>query len=970
MTPDRWRQIEQLFEGARARPVAERGAYLAGACGVDTDLRGEVESLLTQADSRDSFLEVPAADFAGLSNEPPHGALIGRRIGPYEVAGLIGVGGMGEVYRARDRALGRDVAIKVLPPAVTADPARRARFEREARMLAAFTHPNIATIHGIETFDGHQALVMELVEGDTLDARIARGPLKLADVLAIAPQMARALDAAHEKGVIHRDLKPANVKVLSDGRVKVLDFGLARISTDEADGSSALPTVTAAATGPGQVLGTPAYMSPEQARGQAVDKRTDIWAFGCVLYEMLTGRRAFPGDTIVDTIAGVLDRTPDWNALPASTPAPVGRLVRRCLEKDPSRRLRDVGDALVELEGASVDTDSSVLRTAVAPRSKGTLVPWFISAALAVALALVFWGGRSLAPADTPGPPVITRTVRLTNSPAREFGPAISPDGEWVAYYSDARGPTDIWVKYLDNGATLNLTASQNVRLPVRSNLGGLAVSPDGRNLAFAGSLDASQPTFDTWVMPVPLGGPPRLLLQGMQGVQWSPDGTRLTAIVPGSFIGDALVVADSDGSNPRQIVRPEGGHHIHWPTWSPDGHSIFFIHTFQPGNTEQSEIYKVASTGGVPEPAAQSLRRAVYPTLLPGGDLVFSANPDSVDLGLWWQGARGGPARPLTTGLGEHAEARVSSDGKRLVAMVVEMRQSLASIAVSGTPVVRPLTDGYGGDLDPSSDPTSNRIVFSSTRSGYRNLWIANDDGSEARPLTSGRANDHHPAFSRDGRLVAFVSDRGGRWGIWLVSADGGAPRLLAPASVFDSLTWSRDGSQIVFATPGKGTSTALSVVSVADGLISTLPTPVAAVFPSWSPTADAVAYLGATLLDRTGPLGVPISRMELRFVDAQGRPLYPNLPEQPLQNGLVAWSPDGRRVAVVTVPANAPAAIWIVEPDSRTPFRRILELGPTAHPRGLTWTRDGSRLTIALQESLSDLVLHEIAGERAASE
>ncbi len=302
---------------------------------------------------------------------------------------------------------------------------------------------------------------------------------------------------------------------------------------------------------------------------------------------------------------------------------------------------------------------------------------------------------------------MLARTVRLTNTPEREFGPAISPDGTWIAYYSDARGPTDILVKYLDSGATLNLTKSLDVRLPSRTNLGGLAISPDGKSLAFFGTQDLKEAIYDTWVLPAPLGGFPRRLLQGMQGAQWSPDGQSLACILPGSSLGDALIVTGADGSNPKQLVRAGAGVHIHWPTWAADGRSIYFIRTYQPWNIEQSEIYRVAVGGGSPEPVVRSIRRAVYPVPLPGGDLIFSANPDGVDLGLWWQAAAGGDARRLSAGLGEYAEARVSRDGRRLVSMVLEMRQSLVSLNVSdGTPVVQPLTDGYGGDIDPSLRP------------------------------------------------------------------------------------------------------------------------------------------------------------------------------------------------------------------------------------------------------------------------
>jgi eukaryotic-like serine/threonine-protein kinase len=281
----------------------------------------------------------------------------GTLLGPYEILSAIGAGGMGEVYAARDNKLGRNVAIKVLPEAFAHDHDRLSRFQREARMLASLNHPNIATIHGLEQSDGVHYLVMELVPGHTLAERIRAGPLDIDEALNIGGQIAEAMEAAHEKQVIHRDLKPANVKVTPEGRVKVLDFGLAKaFEADAGQDLQTAPTLTSMVTEDGRILGTPTYMSPEQARGKPVDKRTDIWAFGCVLYELLAGQRAFEGDTVSDTLAKVLEREPDWRLLPAGTPAKVRDLLGRCLEKDVNRRLRDIGDGRIELLDALTDT--------------------------------------------------------------------------------------------------------------------------------------------------------------------------------------------------------------------------------------------------------------------------------------------------------------------------------------------------------------------------------------------------------------------------------------------------------------------------------------------------------------------------------------------------------------------------------------------------------------------------------------
>jgi len=406
MTPERWRQIEELFHAARARPPGERTAFLAATC-PDDEVRREVELLLDEPESDDGFLAPPTlAMMARVAAETGPQDMTGQNVGGYRLELLIGAGGMGEVYLARDATLGRDVAIKILPRAFTSHPDRLARFEREARMLAALNHPNICAIYGFEEAGSGDAairfLILELVEGETLADTLAHGSLRSSggagllprDALTIARQIAEALEAAHEKGIIHRDLKPANIKITPDGVVKVLDFGLAK--TVNGDGSS--PDITNAPDRPGgtsregAVLGTARYMSPEQARGQAVDKRADIWAFGCVLYEMLAGRVTFAGETASDTIAKVLEREPDWGALPPTLRPGVVTLLQRCLEKDAKRRLRDVGDARIELDDALNQLVASGARPAPAPSPRWRrLAPPALALAGLTALIVGFW---------------------------------------------------------------------------------------------------------------------------------------------------------------------------------------------------------------------------------------------------------------------------------------------------------------------------------------------------------------------------------------------------------------------------------------------------------------------------------------------------------------------------------------------------------------------------------------------------
>jgi serine/threonine protein kinase len=431
----------------------------------------------------------------------------GTRLGPYEILSALGAGGMGEVYKARDTKLGRDVAIKILRRGFTSDPERLARFEREARMLASLNHPHIGAIYGVEEADGVRGLVLELVEGQTLAERIQHGALPVAEALAVARQIADALDAAHEKGIVHRDLKPANIKITPDGAVKVLDFGLAKAAVGDASTPdlSQSPTVTIGGTREGVILGTAAYMSPEQARGQVVDKRTDIWAFGCVLYEMLTGRAAFACNTITDTLAAIVQHEPDWTALRSATPPTIKRLLQRSLEKDAGRRLRDIADARVEIDEALARTRPHA--TDRRPWSRRVL-PWalgLLAASAAAASTVFFLRSRLASPASSLEMHQVTAFTDFATQPS------LSADGRMLAFI---RGPGSrlttagqVYVKLLPDGEPVQLTHDpMSKMMPV--------FSPDGSRIAY-GVLTANG-SWDTWIVPV-LGGEARLWLPKRQ---------------------------------------------------------------------------------------------------------------------------------------------------------------------------------------------------------------------------------------------------------------------------------------------------------------------------------------------------------------------------------------------------------------------------------------------------------------------
>src|SRR5262245_17377969 len=765
----------------------------------------------------------------------------GGRLGWYEIAAPLGSGGMGDVYRAHDTKLGRDVAIKVLPASFANDPDRLARFEREARVLASLNHPHIAHIYGLETSPS-PFIVMELVEGETLDARIRARALPIDAALAIARQIGEALDTAHERGIVHRDLKPANVAITAEGVVKVLDFGLAKSTGGDAGDERGVtlhsdlthsPTVMAP-TVAGVLLGTAPYMSPEQARGKPVDKRSDIWAFGCVLYEMLAGRRAFDGDTMSDAIAAILEREPDWTKLPAQTPPAVRGLLERCLQKDPKRRLRDIGDAQPDLridrsaQGTAADaTVSNVRRFRLMPLAVGVVG----GAALAAVVTAALVNRRA------PETLSFTRIVRLTSGPAREVSPVVSPDGKWVAYLSDTGGSGNVWIKFVAGGEPINLTASSGLDIGLGNGIGGLDVSPDGSRIAVPARLRGTNAGFTTWEVPAPLPGTPRRVLDIGTGRRWSREGKQTVFIKPGSSAGDALFVGEADGANARQIIPPQNGLHIHWPVFSRDGF-VYFLRTFTTvANLDPAEIYRVDPHGGAMEPVVQTPRRALHPAPTPDGrGLIYAADPNTAELRLWYRPSREAPPQQITTGVGEYAEPQISADGKTLVCTLYELRQSIVRINVDGKPAaMTPITDGFQGDLDPVLSPDGTRLVFSSSRSGGRLLWTVRPDGSDVRPLTGGSALDTRPAFSPDGRQIAFISDRSGRRGIWVVGAEGGAPRRVIDAETTGALTWSRDGARIVYSA-GAGDGPGLWSVPASGGSSERIATPTFAAEPAWS--------------------------------------------------------------------------------------------------------------------------------------
>lgn len=705
---------------------------------------------------------LPGACVSGVTGLP-------SRIGPYPVERELGRGGMGVVYLGRDSRLDRAVAIKLLPEAFAQDPERLARFEREARLLASLTHPNIAGIYGLEEHDRHRCLVLEFVEGETLAARLARGPLPVDEAVEVCRQVAAAVEAAHESGVIHRDLKPGNVMLTPAGEVKVLDFGLARGGAGASASSgdlSASPTMAHAATEAGVILGTAAYMSPEQARGRQVDRRTDIWSFGCVLYECLTGRQAFAGETVSDMIALILQGEPDWKALPGDLPPQVRGLLERCLTKDPKKRLRDIGEARLLLEGGLATTVAAAapqVATASARRGAAWL-PWTIAAVLAIALVVLVALPAVRGPAREP---VLRVSLTVPPTPAPYTRDpaflALSPDGTTLAAtVGDSAGGSSLWLRPLNAVEPRPLPGTEDAALPFWS--------PDGRYLAFS--------TQDRLKKLDLRGGSPEVLCPLTsygRGGSWSPRGV---IVFSGGAEGPIYKVSQ-DGGTPEAVTTldsTETGHRF--PRFLPDGEHFLFAampprelqFTIYVGSIESPKREKLMTADGTPvyvEPGyllygrngrLVAHRFDATRRRLVGEPVALVDEPDRTD----FLGASSLVAG-LRGGLGYYRRVPVQSE--------------LVWLDAGGSITGRvPAPAGTFEQVSVSPDGRR-AVVIRSTAAAASDLWMVDLARGTMNRFTFGPGRVDRPVWSPDGSRVAYSSDRGGRWDIYEKSAGGGGP-------------------------------------------------------------------------------------------------------------------------------------------------------------------------------------------------
>jgi Tol biopolymer transport system component len=948
MSADRQRQITELCHAALERHASDRAAFLREACAGDEALRQEVESLLRYEDAADRFMERPALeDVVRLAGSDPESNvdLAGRRLGVYQIEARIGAGGMGEVYRARDTKLGRDVAIKVLPGALTRSADRRARFEREARLLASLNHPHIAQVYGFEESEEIAALVMELVPGETLDTLIQRRGIRPAHALAIARQICDGLEAAHEKGIVHRDLKPANIKLTPDGVVKVLDFGLAKVSAGEFVNAAHLPAGSSDGTKQGVILGTATYMSPEQARGQPVDKRTDIWAFGCVLYEMLTGRRAFAGDSLTDTLAHVIEREPDWSAVPGTTPAGVRRLLERCLRKDVRQRLRDIADARMEIDDALAAPTAEAGSTPVVsarrpqrPARRWAPIGWIAAIVLASAVGITwrlwvndyFWQN----------PLADARPVRLTDFEGEEVDAAISPDGKFTVFLSNRDGPLDVFVSQIGSGAFTNLTKG-GFRPPTWAMVRETGFSGGGEQVWFMRQTPGS-PTRISILMGPTMGGIPKLFLEGGSDPTWSPDGKAIAYHTQDP--GDPIVIADGNASNPRRIFAAEPGAHCHFLVWSRDGRFIYFA---KGSPTTDMDIWRVPAGGGHAEQITFHHAWVAYPAWLDARTLVYSATADDGS-GRWLYAIDVEHRIPhrVSSGIAEqylsvavdqvtphHLLATVASPTAALwtvpIANDIQPESAIQPIHAANT---RALSPRYAGDflaflsskggadglwtLDnrgtalelwkggdggvvaaPAISPDGNRICFSYRKEGRAGLYVINANGTGLTTVATSIEVQSAASWSPDGKWVAIAGNQGEGTRVFKIPLDGGAPIRLRDTLAFNPV-WSPDDRFIVYSEHAAGGSFEVKTMTP-DGASVVLPA-VASLglrFPVWFGTPYRFMPGGKTLITLQGTApNQNFFRLDLETGEQRQLTSFDSKSGSVIQNFDI--SPDGKRI------------------------------------------------------------------------
>jgi eukaryotic-like serine/threonine-protein kinase len=835
MPDQHWENLKEIFHAALNLSPNERDSYLENACDGNPSLRSAVESLIKSHDETGNFVDAPVYEAAAQMLARDHELKVGELIAHYEIRSVLGEGGMGKVYLAQDSKLERKVALKILPTEFAANQEHMRRFTMEAKTAAALHHPNIAQIFEIGNQNHTPYIAMEYVAGDTLRQLLSRRKIEIKRAIEIAAQIASALSAAHQRGIIHRDIKPENLIVTTNGQIKILDFGLAKLVEKQRDAGGASELTTAflhssgpTETTPGVIMGTVSYMSPEQARGEKVDQRSDIFSTGVVLYEMVTGERPFKGKSVVDTLHAIINvEPPTVTELNSQVPAELTDILAKALAKDPSERYQHAGDLELDLRRLKRAIESNTLliapTTSVGKKRFARLsLKWLLLASLLIAATgfAGWWIGSSGSAPPRKNPLEKVALTPLTSDPGYEGEPSFSSDGETIAYVSDRTGDFEIFLKQVSGGPDINIT--NNKADDVQP-----AFSPDGKQIAFVSTrasssnllypgVDFSLLGGDIWVMPT-LGGSPRRIAESGNFPSWSPDGAVIIYAIGTTWFQPKIRRVAAQGGEPQDIpITFKAGEPPQpfwlYPSYSSDMRWI----AFEAGGN----IFVVSAEGG----EARRILKGRRPAWGTNSQVIIYSNTEPGKNFSLWQvpfsstdGATSGAPEPLTVGRGRDTQAAVSRSGKLVAYAAQDLSVNIEALpfdAETGLQIgpAQPATLGSNIIYFLSGSPDGRSIVFESHRGAASHIWRV-DTGSPPVQLTSDpNFNDGAPGWSPDGQIIAFIRRRVGeapptasaRPSLWLMSSDGANPRLLIETA--SSPKWLPSGAAIAYGLVSDG--------------------------------------------------------------------------------------------------------------------------------------------------------------------